>query len=308
MAFFQDEAARETMQPAGGGVFNLLGAVDGRQAFSACKRKDNTSVQSGDKTCVTVVQKVAGVTLRAVAIGTLTLGGSNLITLNTTPYPSGKMYMSTSGLSFPGFNTLDTGEVFITTAVPLIGQFDDDGNLLDPFNYRKTMHPAALATFLAEIGGQDNEAVMALFRSGNFFTGLAGLFAQNHNSVGSADGIDKFINPNTGQGRVDRVPIKVGPTYRDNTIGAGGVFDIPTAILNASEPNAEWIVTAWKQGDPATRLKFWVHGHASDPLIFDIEYSAIPPLLKPALSGTTIRLNNASGASGQYAYTVERVS
>ena len=303
MAFFLDEAVRESMQPAGGAVFNLLGPVAGRQAFSQAKRFDGTAVQTGDKTCVTVVQNISGVIVRAVSIATLTLGGSNLLTLNSTPHPAGSMYFSTAGASFPGFNTLDVGEVFITTAVPLLAQFDDTGQLLNPFNYRKTIAPDDLATFLAEIGVQDNEAVIALQRVGNAFTRLGGLFAQNHASTGTADNIDKFVNPNTGQGRVDRVPLKVVPTSRGNTIGAGGVLD----ILDASDPLGQWFITAWRETVSATRLQGAVLGDAADPKIFGVIESEAPPNLEFQLSGTTVRLRNASGTQGNFSYTIERV-
>ena len=308
MAFFQDEAVRESMQPAGGAVFNLLGAVDGRQPFSSAKRRDGTPVQSGDKTCVAVVQKVGGVTYRAVSVATLTLGGSNFLTLDTTAWPAGKMYFSTAGASFPGFNTADVGEVFITTAVPLLAQFDDQGALIDPLNFRRTLAPSTIAAFLAEIGVADNEAVVALGRSGAAYNGLGGLFAQNNASTGTVDNVDKHANPNTGQGRVDRVPIKVAPTFRGNVIGAGGVVALQAiwAPFNLADPTAEYFVHAWREGQPSTQVAGYFIGHASAPVPYNCSESADAGL-RFDIAGTELRLLNAALSSINVSVVIERI-
>jgi hypothetical protein len=309
MAFFKDEAVRETVQPAGGAVFNLLGPVDGRQDFASAKRKDGTPVQTGDRCPVGLVQKVAGVTERVVAIATLTLGGANILTLNTVAYPSGKMYFSTAGGAFPTFDVNSTGEAFITNAIPLTPGFDDDGNLEDPFNFRKTLTPADIATFLAEIGLSDNEAIVALGRSGAGFNGIGGLFAQNDASTGTDDNVDKFTNPNSGQGKVDRVPIKVSPTLRGNTIGAGGVLSIASVIpwFDASDPTAEYFINAWDEADAQTRLQSYWMGHATTPQPFLVHESAEPALLEFDLIGTDVRIKNTTGGSRTYSLVVERI-
>lgn len=308
MAFFLDEAVRETVRPAGGAVFNLQGAVDGRQAFANAKRFNGDNVETGDKTCVAVVQNVGGAIVRAVSIGTLTLGGTNTLTLNTSLYPVGKMYFSTEGSSFPTFNDDDTGEAFCTLAVPLAGLFDDDGNILQSNLYRKSLIPADLTDFLAQTAVDDNEAVMALFRSGDDFSGVAGLFARNAASTGTADDIDKYTNANVG-GKIDRVAIKVAPTLREITIGAGGVANIASYFpwFDASDPLAEYFVHAWDNADKTTFLQGYWHGHDSAPLPYGVIESADPAKLEFDLIGTEVRFKNATGGAKTYSAVVERI-
>lgn len=305
MTFFLDEAVRETVQPAGGAVFNLLGAVSGRQTFANAKRFNGDAVENGDTTCVAVVQNIGGAVVRSVAIATLTLGGTNTLALNQTLYPSGKMYFSTEGSSFPTYNTGDTGEAFCTLSVPLAGLFDDDGNILQSNLYRQSLIPADLTAFLAQAALDDNEAVLALFRSGDAFSGKAGLFARNSASTGTADGVDKFTNPNVG-GKIDRVAIKVAPTLREITIGAGGVANIQSYVdwFNGADPLASYEVLAWVNADPSIRLRGLIHGHASlahaEPGFIQTGNLVID------INGTDVRLKNNGGSSVTCSLVVER--
>ena len=305
MTFFLDEAVRESVKPAGGAVFNLLGAVSGRQTFANARRFNGDPVENGDRTCVAVVQEIGGAVVRAVSIATLTLSGTNTLTLNTTLYPSGKMYFSTEGSSFPSFNTGDTGEAFCTLSVPLAGLFDDDGNILQSNLYRKSLIPEDLTAFLAQASLDDNEAVMALFRSGDAFSGLAGLFARNSASTGTADGVDKFTNPNVG-GKVDRVAIKVAPTLREITIGEGGVANIASYVdwFDASDPEAEYEALAWVNADPSISLHGFIHGHAS--LAYAQPGFRQTGALVIDISGTDVRLKNKAGSSVTCSLVVER--
>lgn len=307
--FFMDEAVRETVQPAGGAVFNLLGPVSGRQPFSSAKRFNGDDIENGDLTTVTVVQEVGGAKLRVNALATVTLGGTNTLTLNQTPHPAGFMYFSTEGDSFPGFNTGDTGEAFCAGSVPNFAIFDHLGNLLQKALFRQNLSPADLAAFLAQAALSENEAVFHLGRNGASYTGLAGLIAHNSGLSGTADNIDKFNNPNSGGGRQFRVPMKVTPTIREITIGAGGVANIASYApwLDLTIPDAEYLIGAGKVGDLDARLRGYWRGHATAPEPDWISQS-VNGLLAFDLDGTDLRLKNKSGASGSYWLTVERTA
>ena len=149
---------------------------------------------------------------------------------------------------------------------------------------------------------------MALFRDGAAFSGMAGLFAQNLDSTGTADGVDKFTNPNVA-GKVDRVAIKVAPTLREITIGAGGVANIASYVpwFDPTDPLARYFINAWDNADPATYLQGYWHGHASEPKPFGVIESADPPLLEFDRNATEVRLKNTTGATHTYSLVVERI-
>lgn len=307
--FFLDEAVRETMRPAGGGVFNLLGAVSGGQAFANAKRFDGSPVQTGDTTCVTAVQLVNGAKIRAVAKATLTLGGTNTLTLDGVPHPAGFMFFSTSGASLPSFNTLTTGEVFVAGAAALFAIFNFDGVLLQSANFRKTILTENLTAFLAQQVIADNEAVLHIGRSGASYSGLGGLFLQNNAATGTADSVDKFINPNASGGRSERPPIKAQPTLREITIGAGGVASINAYApwFNPADPLADYFVTAWDNANFDVTLSGWWKGHATDPKPRLIQEHADPPELKFDLTSGDVRIVNTTGATKTISAVVERV-
>ena len=308
MAFFLDEAVRETMQPAGGAVFNLLGAKDGLQAFQSAKRADGTAVQTGDKTCVTCLQSLGGVVIRVISIATLTLGGTNTLTLSTVAYPTGGMFFSTEGASFPTFNTQDTGETFCALAVPILDLYDDEGNALNSQRHRKTSYPADLADFAGQQVIAENEAVFHLGRSGPGFSGAAGLFAQINGSTGTADGVDKLVNPNAGTGRVDRVPIKVAPTHRETAIPAMGLMPIQTIApwFDLTDSKANYHVRAWDNADRSVYLQGDWQGDPVSPQAYNVIEHADPPLLEFDLAGTTAGLRNNVNAAKTFSLLVER--
>ena len=186
---------------------------------------------------------------------------------------------------------------------------DGDGNLVLPAPLRKSILPANLGLFLTELGLTAQEGVFhqgwdpTLNGGAGGFNGAAGLMVQDDTQTQAVDNVDFFVNPNNPQGRVSRVGLKVAPTIRGLTLGAGGALP----IHDASDPQGKWFISAWKEGDPSVNLSGWVYGHAADPLVDKIDESADPPLLSFDTSGTEIQLRNNDVASAQFSYTVERV-
>lgn len=294
MHFF-DERVRETMTPLGGGAFRLEGAVQGRQTFAAAKRPDGSDVQSGDTTTVCLVQKVSGATVAAVVAAALTLGGTNTLTADVS-----KLRMSTSGGALPTFATNQTGEAFITWAV------DDIAGLLDPYTgklinkllFRNNILLPTLTALASETSMRDGEAAFVLGAAVEA-DGLAGAFVQDDAASGTIDNVDIASNPNASGGRMKRAGLKVAPTSRGNTIGAGGVLD----ILTANIPGGEWDIVAWQDNDASNVLRGAVQGHATDPIIYG---RIVRGGLDFALNGATIRLRNTLGVAAAFSYVIER--
>lgn len=286
MAWFLEERIREGGIPASASVINLQGAVTTFLAFSQAKRRDGSAVQSGDQTCVTVVQAGG---LSCTCRGTLTLGGTNTVTLDAS-----KIYQSTNGAALPSFDTNSPVDIFITTAVPLLAQFDDAGNLLDPDLFRVALIKIinTVGGFSAELGTVDGEAVVApgVDAAGDE---LGGLFRYDISDSTPADDVDVVENINTAVGRLMRMSMKPWPTTRDQNVLAGNSLTIGDLAPAGGKPAFLRLVCAWSD-DGAHWSAAIVLGHASAPYVRVLfEHGSLPF----ELSGTQLRVRNDTGGT-----------
>lgn len=282
MVQFADELVRESAVFTSSTVLTLGGAVANHIKFSEAKRRDGAAVQSGDRACVGVVQAGVGF---AVCMAQLTLGAEAKLTLDAS-----KIFQSSAGASLPGFSAAGAAaEVYITNSVDLIPSFDENGVLLSPDKFRKTIVPEKIVNgFLSELGTVDNEGVIALGVD-SAFDGLAGLFGMDAADSTTEDGIDVFENDHTSTGRVKRLSLKPWPTKRGNAIPDGNAY----TLYPASTAGEKRLVAAWTADGSAAMLGF-VIGHATNPQIFPIYERGN---IKFDESGTNVQVRNLTGGS-----------
>lgn len=290
MVWFLDERIREGGIPASASVINLQGAVEGFLPFVQAKRRDGTTVQTGDTTCVSVRQAGG---LMVTCKGALTTGGTNTITLDAST-----IYQSSNGAALPNWDTSAQVDIFLTTAVPLLAQFDDAGNLLDPNLFRAAII-RPVATFASELGTVDGEGVAAPGVDARFDF-LGGLFDYDIASSTPEDGVDFIENINTSTGRNRRVGIKPFPTSRDNVLLSGNALTLRNMVPAAGKPALMWIVMAWTD-DGLHRSRAFVLEHASDPFV-DVDYER--GSLPFQLSGSQLQVRNDTGLSATVHYAI----
>jgi len=282
MAFFLDEIVREGVTFTSPTTMTLNGPVANHRRFRESKRRDGTTVQSGDTTVVGVIQTPAG---RGICRATLTLGAQDTLTLDAS-----KIYQSTAGAALPTFSPAgNPGEAYCTSPVDLFQIFDDAGNLLVPDLFRKNiLKEKIVAGFLSEVGVTDEEGVGALGVNAAY-DGLGGFFAYDDDASDTADGEDVFQNDHTSTGRVKRVSQKPWPTIRGQNIAAGNVL----TVLDASAAGRQWLV-AVRDATGAHRSTAIVLGHATDPFVDVInEYGSLPF----ELSGANLQVRNTTGGA-----------
>lgn len=282
MVWFLDERVREGGTFTSPTVIRLGGEKANHRRFRDALRPDGNAVQSGDRTCVGVVQGGVGA---AVCVAQLTLGAEDTLTLQSG---AGKIYQSTSWPGLPTFQTAGSAaDVFITSAVDLFAQFDEDGALLQTDLFRAALFKdKIIAGFLSENGTADREAVLALGVAAAF-DGLGGAFAKDDASATAEDGVDYFENDFTNSGRIKRVNLKPWRTERGFNVADGQIQQ----LLAASNADRTWLVHVQAVGG-AHRAAAFVTGHASDPQVDVLyEYGSIAF----DLSGVNLRARNNSG-------------
>ena len=300
MAYFLDERIREACLPAGGGssVFTLQGPAPNRRPFREAKRFDGSAVQDGDITTIGVVQQGVGA---AVFAARLNLAGADTLTL----VESGLIYQTTAagGSGLPAFVNTGAADVFCTLAVPNLAIFDHLGNLLQSLFFRRTIAPVDFTAFLAQTAVGADEAIVAasvqngggLSTSQKLAKRLGGLFVQNNGASGLADGRDKFLHPQAGSGRIERVGLKIAPTERSIAVAASGRAE----ILVADAPDTSFWFRVHRNDTPSVRLNGAAYGHATDP---DVDFERNGALAID-VAGASIGFRNTDSVSRTFSTT-----
>lgn len=281
MVWFLDELIREGANVQSATVLTLTGERQNHRRFRDALRRDGNPVQSNDRTCVSVFQANTGF---ATCAARLTLGATDTLTLDAS-----KVYQSSAWPALPTFSPAGAPcDVYVTAAVPLLAQFDEDGNLLQPDLFRKSIVTETIVNgFMAELGTTDNEAVVALGAAAAFDE-LAGVFAFDADLSTIADNVDIFENDHTSSGRARRLSLKPWPTQRGDIVAAGNVIE----LVQASKPGEQRLINVWTTNG-ASRARAHVIGDAADPIVDVIDQYGDITI---ELSGVSVRARN-NGAS-----------